>query len=126
MKLKDIPDMERYLEEDCYCPGEIYDMSGFFYRVYHGDDECEVLYEGEKGAINGVFVQVDNQIIYIEKTPEMVEHCVRIDATDHNKEEIGKFLRGEIDKMSIDEFEEGETERQVEKILSIADAVMVH
>lgn len=33
MILKDVhKDMERYLEYDCYCPGEIYDVSGFSFR----------------------------------------------------------------------------------------------
>lgn len=27
MQLKDIADMETYLTERCYCPGEIYDIS---------------------------------------------------------------------------------------------------
>ena len=30
MKLKDIADMNDYLENRCYCPYEIYDMTGFF------------------------------------------------------------------------------------------------
>lgn len=30
MKLKDIADMKDYLETRCYCPYEIYDMTGFF------------------------------------------------------------------------------------------------
>jgi hypothetical protein len=33
MKLKDIADMEDYLENRCYCPYEIYDMTGFFLTV---------------------------------------------------------------------------------------------
>ena len=125
MKLRDIGDMERYLAEDCYCPGEIYDMSGFFFRVYHPEDECTALYEGEKGAIHGLFVLVDNQIVYIEKTAGKVDSCVRIDATEHNYQEIGKFMRGEIDKMNFDEFHDGETAHELEKIMNIADAVML-
>ena len=31
-KLKDILDMEYYLEHECYCPGEIYSFDGFFKR----------------------------------------------------------------------------------------------
>jgi len=31
MQLKDIANMEEYLENDCYRPGEIYDSTGFFF-----------------------------------------------------------------------------------------------
>ena len=29
MKLKDILNMEEYLKNECYCPGEIYSVDGF-------------------------------------------------------------------------------------------------
>ncbi len=40
-KLKDIKDMERYLKEDCYCPGEIYGPDGFFFQIFTIDHDCE-------------------------------------------------------------------------------------
>ena len=43
MKLKDIADMEDYLENRCYCPHEIYDISGFFFNCFEPDVECELL-----------------------------------------------------------------------------------
>ena len=47
MKLKDIADMEDYLENRCYCPYEIYDMTGFFFNCFEPEVECELLAEGE-------------------------------------------------------------------------------
>lgn len=38
-KLSDIADMDDYLENRCYCPYEIYDMSGLWYK----DSVSEVL-----------------------------------------------------------------------------------
>ena len=56
MKLKDIADMKEYLENRCYCPYEIYDLTGFFFNCFEPDVECELLAEGERGGIHGSFV----------------------------------------------------------------------
>lgn len=56
MKLRDIADMKEYLENRCYYPYEIYDISGFFFKCFTPDIECEVLTEGERGEIRGTFV----------------------------------------------------------------------
>lgn len=46
--LKDIhPDIERYLEEDCYCPGEIYDSGGFCYQLFYAETVCKVIFQNE-------------------------------------------------------------------------------
>ncbi len=31
------PDVKRYLDHDCYCPGEIYDFTGIWAMVYKAD-----------------------------------------------------------------------------------------
>ena len=131
MKLKDIADMEDYLENRCYCPYEIYDMSGFFFNCFKPDVECEVLAEGERGAIHGTFVlakpsqfnEESLQIIYIEHKDGYVDSCIRIDATENNKEQILKFLNGKIEKMHLNEYADTKTEESLKEIFSIADAV---
>ena len=36
MKIKELhEDIERYLDEDCYCPNEVYALDGFFYQNYY-------------------------------------------------------------------------------------------
>ena len=131
MKLKDIADMKDYLENRCYCPYEIYDVTGFFFNLFEPDVECEFLAEGERGEIHGTFVLAKSsqhntdslQIIYIEHRNGIVEDCTRLDATINNKEQIIKFLNGEIDKMTLDEYETSKTEENLKEIMSIADAV---
>lgn len=128
MKLKDIADMEDYLENRCYCPHEIYDISGFFFICFEPDTECELLAEGERGFIHGTFVMAKPsrgslQIIYIEHKDGYVESCIRLDATENNKEQIVKFLNGEIEKMNIDEYADTKTEESLKEIFSVADAV---
>jgi len=133
MKLEDIADMKDYLETRCYNPHEIYDLSGFFYNHFYPDTECEILVSGDRGAIHGIFVvansepigniKSEEQIIYIEITEGKVMSCVRIDNTQNNREQIQKFMNGEIEKMSIDEYEDGATQRALEELFGIADMV---
>ena len=130
-KLGDIADMKEYLEDRCYMPGEIYDITGFFYQVFEPDTECRFLCAGERGAVHGMFViakespKALEQIIYIETTDDKVDDCVRIDATYNNIEQVLKFMKGEIEKMSLDEFEKGATAKSLEEVFGIANIIMM-
>lgn len=131
MKLQDIADMKDYLENRCYCPYEIYDMTGFFYQLFEPETECTVLAEGERGAVHGTFVLAKEdddsklQIIYIEHKDNIVDTCVRFDATKNNIDQVLKFMRGEIDKMRIDEYDDTNTEQDLKKLLSMSDAIII-
>lgn len=131
MRLQDIADMKDYLENRCYCPYEIYDLSGFFFQIFKPDTECEFLASGKRNSINGTFVTAkpdDNsplQIIYIEHENGIVNYCVRVDATENNKKQFVQFLAGEIEKMDIDEYSDTKTQETLNEIMSVADAVMI-
>ena len=135
MKLKDIADMEDYLENRCYCPHEIYDMTGFFYELFYPETECTLLISGSRDVIHGVFViakpertgdyKSREQIIYIEITDSKVDSCIRLDNTQNNREQIEKFMNGEIDIMSFDEYKVGSTQKNIEEIMSVTDAICV-
>ena len=96
MKLKDIADMDDYLENRCYCPYEIYDLSGFFFNCFKPDVECDLLIEGERGEIHGTFVlckpsqfnKDSLQIVYIEHRNGVVESCIRLGFDQHHKLKI--------------------------------------
>ena len=129
MKLGDIADMEEYLANRCYCPGEIYDLTGFFFQVFKPETECKCLIAGEKGNIHGVFViakaspTVSEQIIYIETTGNNVDSCVRFDATENNISQVLQFMDGKIESMTLDEYTPGESRRAIDDILKNADAI---
>lgn len=131
MKLKDITDMEEYLEHRCYCPYEIYDMTGFFFQYFHPDTECKLIAEGERGAVHGTFVLAKadedskEQIIYIEHTDGRVDSCVRFDATKNNKHMVLDFLDGRIERMTIDKYADNTSDEDLKEILSMADAIML-
>lgn len=126
MILKDIANMEDFLENDCYCPGEIYDSTGFFFQVFEPTDACTLLVKGAYKEDDVTAVVCKDQIIcfWIENNNKIVQ-AVRFDATENNTSEIVKALTGKKDKIIIDEFENGKTEADLNKIMSIADSIIV-
>ena len=116
MKLQDIADMKEYLEDRCYCPGEIYDRSGIFYRVYHPNDECEILAEGKAEDLEGSFVRVGDQIIFIMHNGKKVDWCLSIDATENNIREVKDYMAGNVEKMSLNEFTESNVVETVDAV----------
>lgn len=127
LTLGDIADMEEYLANRCYCPGEIYDVTGFFFQVFKPETECKHLWANDK-AVSVIAKESPDaleQIIYIEITGNEIDDCVRFDATENNIEQVLKFMKGEIKKMSLDEFENGATAKSLEEVFSIANAIMM-
>ncbi len=122
MKLNEIKGMSHYLENDCYCPGEIYDTTGFFYRVYKGEDECSLL--GERAFTK--FVICGNQILAILAKDDKVYEASRFDATENNIKEFKKYIACSQDNVNIDEFEKGATEKSLKEIMGMADAIMTN
>lgn len=126
MQLKDIANMEEYLENDCYCPGEIYDSTGFFFQVFNAEDACKLLLRGSYKGEDVTAVICKNQIIcfWIENNKKIV-NAERYDATENNVSEIVAVLSGKKTKIRIDEFEKGKTEADLNKLMSIADAIII-
>ena len=128
MQLKDIANMEKYLQEDCYCPGEIYDVSGFFFQVFKADEECKLITNGKsKDSDNTVTCVIcRNQIInfWINSDNEIVS-AERYDATENNIKKMADFWNGKSDKVDLDEFNDGETAKNLADIMKYADAVLV-
>jgi hypothetical protein len=87
MKTRDLHnDIARYLQNDCYCPNEIYDESGFFFRCFTEDEECEILGKHEESEKSGEFIACisDNQILIFWTKGESVIDAIRYDATENN------------------------------------------
>lgn len=122
MQLKDILDMHDYLADRCYCPGEIYDQSGFFYQIFEDEDACEKLGENKQN----IALVCKNQILWIYKeNEEHIEEITRVDATENNIEIIKLLLAGKKPDKKLDEFIKGSTQRSLNQLVSIADAVIV-
>ena len=133
MKLGDIHDMERYLSEDCYCPGEIYDISGFFYMIFKADDECVLIAESEGMtavvAKSGTFDNSKPQAIVFwhddDDRPGRIIAAQRVDATENNIDILRTIVHGgKPDGRKFDEFEPGSTAKALNDMLSITDFVI--
>lgn len=122
-------DMTRYLAEDCYCPGEIYEPNGFCFGIYHDDDECVVVEQNERMTVVVTDEERSQAIIFWHDeadNPGRIIDAQKVDATENN---IGILVTiangGKPDGRKIDEFEPGSTRKSLEKLFSIANAVIV-
>lgn len=135
MRLGDVhEDMERFLREDCYCPGEIYDLSGFFFRVYKVSDECRLIERSEdRTAViamthrGGEKLSKPQAIMFWHDCGDgLIVDAQRVDATENNVGILRAIVRGEKpDGREIDEFDPGSMAKQLREVLSMCDMVMV-
>ena len=67
-----------------------------------------------------------NQILWIYKENEKyIEEITRVDATENNIEIIKLLLAGKKPDKKLDEFVKGDTQRSLNQLMSIADAIIV-
>lgn len=127
-------DMERYLREDCYCPGEIYGVDGFFFLVFTVEDECRLIERSEDMTAVIATTQRGGEdlkkpqaiMFWHDEGDGRIIDAQRVDATENNVEILRTIVHGgKPDGREIDEFEPGSLEKQVKKVLDLADAVMV-
>ena len=131
MKLGDIPDMERYLAEDCYCPGEIYDITGFFYQVFSVDDECVPIEQSDgmtAVVVTSKHTSSPQAIMFWHDDDEMPGRIVdaqRVDATENNIGILRSIVNGgRPDGRKLDEFEPGSTAKSLKEIARMCDLVI--
>lgn len=141
MLLKDVhPDVTRYLENDCYCPYEVYSFDGFGYMMFGPETKCRVIcqndkmvsavcraWEGMEGSEESEEHQVQVVTFFKSKEdPSSIVDSIRFDATENNISLISKIINDEdTEDMKFDEYEPGKTAKDLEKILSLCDAVMI-
>lgn len=127
-------DMGRFLQEDCYCPGEIYGVDGFFFQVFTVNDECRLIERSEDMTAVIATTNRGGQelpkpqaiIFWHDEGDGRIIDAQRVDATENNVEILRTIVQGgKPDGRKIDEFEPGSLEKQVKKVLDLADAVMV-
>lgn len=136
-KLKDINDMERYLREDCYCPGEIYSFDGFFFQVFDKEDKCEYIGKRGKDCVltNGnyellcVIAQNKNDtqllMICIDEETQKIGDIVRVDATENNIKLVKEIIEKNQTDLKWDEYEKGSTAKGLKEIMKYADAILI-
>ena len=127
MLLKDVsPDMENYLQNECYCPGEIYDSTGFFFQLFDAEDSCNILIKGSFKNEDVTAVLCKNQIILFWMDNQKIFDAMRYDATEHNVSETVLVLSGKKPiAENMDSFDNGAKEKDLKDLLKIADAIII-
>ena len=136
MKIKDLhQDVERYLNNDCYCPHEVYSFDGFGYQLFYENQECEKLGENKNGnnlvigcvAYPGNDEKIKPQIVLFFIEDDKCLDALRYDATENNIKITKDILTNGINgrKFSFDEYEKGSTAKALKEVLSFADAIMI-
>ncbi len=126
IKIKNLhKDIERYLEHDCYCPGEIYSFDGFFYLVFNPDEECIKL--GETDC--AIYCVSRDQVLcfYKDDSKQKIEDSLRYDATENNLKITKEIIKNNIcgGSFYFDCFKPEEKNKQLEKVLTMCDAFMI-
>lgn len=141
MLLKEVhPDVTRYLENDCYCPYEVYSFDGFGYMMFGPDTKCKVIGQSDKMVSvlcrawegrNHSEESEDHPVQVVtffksKEDPSSIVDSIRFDATENNISLISKIINDEdTEGMKFDEYEPGSTARSLEKIFSMCDAIMI-
>lgn len=136
MKLKDLKDVSRYLQEDCYCPNEIYSFDGFFFQLFSEDTEIEMIGERNEKAVNVnadsfkcCFArqneESDMQILIIFYESEKVVDILRVDATENNIRLVKELLKDGNSKLKFNVYENNHDKEALAEIMAISDAVIV-
>lgn len=127
-------DMERYLREDCYCPGEIYGVDGFFFQVFTVEDKCRLIERSEDMTAVIATTNRGGQelpkpqaiIFWHDEGNGKIIDAQRVDATENNVGILRTIIQGgKPDGRKLDEFEPGNLKKNVAKVLDLADIVMV-
>ena len=125
-------DVERYLREDCYCPGEIYGVDGFFCTVFGVEDSCVVIERADSMFavvaltwLSGKEELKNPKAIVFWVDGDKVEKATMLDATENNVGMLKEIVRGGHPEGTFDEFEPGSTASALSKVLSMCDAVMI-
>lgn len=138
MLLRDVhPDVQRYLEEDCYCPYEVYEPNGFFFDLFYPDIECVLVAKTDTVAVViacGEFSQERPQCLvffYGENDyPSRIVNAQCVDATENNIAFLRDYASGKTVRelteagRRLDEYEPGSTARSLKQMFSLADAVI--
>lgn len=139
MKIKELHnDIERYLKYDCYCPNEIYDLTGRFYNTFYAEQECVLIgktTDGNDLKLEQIWCVAfpDNddsekpQIICFGMYADKCMDSIRIDATDNNIKEVKELCIKGIGnyKIKIDEYKKGATVKSLKEVLDIVGAIRI-
>jgi len=129
MILKEVhKDISRYLEEDCYCPNEVYSPDGFFFVIIYDDAECKLIDTFERNGDTIYFVATYDSrnnlyLVNIWVNNDRVMNMERYEISKQNIREITAFFKGKTERVNLSEADK--TMKELKEIMSICDIVMI-
>ncbi len=136
-QLKDIYDMEYYLQYKCYCPGEIYSFDGFFYQIFDKEDGCIVIGERGKDNIltNGDYSLVcvlaeheqNTQLLMISVNEDTgkIGGILRVDPTLNNIKLVKDIIKNNKTDLKFDEINQGEAKKALDEIMKLSNGLVM-
>jgi hypothetical protein len=114
-------DMPRYLEEDCYCPNEIYDIGGSYYEIFSPEHMCKGIYEDDTSiiVISRMADYVLPEILYFDISEEgKIISAFRFDITPNNLKLIQSGALKDIEaEVKIDEYTGREFPEEIDALI---------
>lgn len=129
------PDSERFFDYDCYCSNKVYDLSGFFYKLYYPNDQFSYVMKidsmfNDTDTFVGisrneyliVFVLRENN--ELNKPEGTIADMQRIPINKNNYLALRDILR-KVSENDRHDFDPGEENMKLlNKILSMSDAII--
>lgn len=128
MKFKDVhPDVERYLAHDCYCPNEIYDVSGFFYLLFPADSECTIIAQNDEKTALLMESEKNPYIVMLWHDKEDILNAQHLDGTENNLDFAKKYVDDTLVKGidHIDSFDPEGDRKSLEQLLSLSNGIII-
>lgn len=90
-------DMARYLKEDCYCPNEIYDASGFSYELLYEKDLAKIIYTDDNYLVIAAIFNSekgtnDPEIVLFGLADNKITSAHRLDVTQNNIQIVSNIV----------------------------------
>lgn len=138
VKLKDVfPDIERYFQEDCYCPNEVYSVDGFGYLLVYADAPCKVIgkfpwsiHGGSENETVTLVVTTANSctkampiLMNVWEEDGKVTSAERYDLSEDNLNNITAYLKSECNHFSLTE--EEALAKETAQLLGLCNGVIV-
>lgn len=115
--------------------GEIYSADGFFYQIFKPETEYKEIGKCELNdnylskipfiAVISKSTTDDIQLLLIMHNNEKILDIIRFDATENNIKLIKEVIKNNKTELKFDEYEKGKTVKDLDKILNIADAIII-
>lgn len=131
------PDIERYFQEDCYCPNEVYSVDGFGYLLVYADAPCKVIgkfpwsiHGGSESETVTLVVTTGNSctkeraiLMNVWEEDGKVTSAERYELSEDNLNNIIAYLKGECNHFKLTEADA--LAKETAQLLNLCSGIIV-